>query len=69
MEQQMNSLPDPRFEHARDHLQQALAILPPEGSEVIRLLVAEAARLCAEKAYRHLHEIFLVQDHLPKPPP
>lgn len=48
----MTSLPDPRYEAARDHLLQALAILPPEGSEVIRLLLEEAARRCEIKAYR-----------------
>jgi hypothetical protein len=44
--------PDLRHEMARDHLLQALAILPSEGSEVIRLLVEEAARRCEAKAYR-----------------
>lgn len=60
---------DPRFESARDHLQQALAILPPNGAEVIRLHIAEAARLCEEKAYRNLHELFLTHDDRPKAPP
>ena len=48
----MTSLPDHRYETARDHLLQALAILPPEGSEVIHLLVEEAARRCELKAYK-----------------
>lgn len=43
--------PDLRYETARDHLLQALAILPSEGSEVIRLLVEEASRRCEAKAY------------------
>ncbi|MHA6689494.1 hypothetical protein [Devosia sp. A449] len=47
----MSLFPDLRYETARDHLQQALAILPAEGSELIRLLVEEAARLCQAKAY------------------
>ena len=59
---------DPRFESARDHLQQALAILPPAGAEVIRLHIVEAARLCEKKAYRNLHELLLTQDERPKPP-
>lgn len=53
----MTSLPDFRFETARDHLLQALAILPPEGSEVIRLLVEEAARRCEAKAYKNLSDL------------
>lgn len=48
----MTSLPDHRYETARDHLLQALAIMPQEGSEVIRLLVEEAARRCEVKAYQ-----------------
>lgn len=47
----MSLLPDLRYETARDHLQQALAILPAEGSELIRLLIEEAARLCQARAY------------------
>jgi hypothetical protein len=43
--------PDLRYEKARDRLLQALAILPPEGSEVIRLLIDEACRRCEAKAY------------------
>jgi hypothetical protein len=50
----MTSLPDHRFEAARDHLLQALAIMPSEGSDVIRLLVEEAARRCEAKAYEHV---------------
>lgn len=48
----MTSLPDHRYETARDHLLQALAIIPAEGGEVIRLLVEEAARRCEAKAYK-----------------
>jgi hypothetical protein len=58
----MTSLPDSRYETARDHLLQALAILPQEGGEVIRLLVEEAARRCEAKAYKE------VPDLLPLPP-
>ena len=47
----MTFLPDHRYETARDHLLQALAIIPPEGGEIIRLLVQEAARRCEAKAY------------------
>jgi hypothetical protein len=43
--------PDLRYEKARDRLLQALAILPPDGSEVIRLLIDEACRRCEAKAY------------------
>lgn len=43
--------PDLRYETARDHLLQALAILPPDGSEVIRLLIDEACRRCEARAY------------------
>jgi hypothetical protein len=50
----MTSLPDHRYEAARDHLLQALAIIPPEGSDVIRLLVEEAARRCEVKAYERV---------------
>ena len=32
-------------------------ILPPEGSEVIRLLVEEAARRCEAKAYKNLSDL------------
>jgi len=48
----MTSLPDQRYETARDHLLQALAIIPAEGSETVRLLIEEAARRCEELAYR-----------------
>ena len=53
----MTSLPDSRYETARDYLQQALAILPQEGSEVIRLLVEEAARRCEAKAYHDVPDL------------
>lgn len=53
----MTSLPDLRYETARDHLLQALAILPPEGAEVIRLLVEEAARRCEARAYRDVPDL------------
>lgn len=43
--------PDLRYETAWDHLLQALAILPTEGDEVIRLLIEEASRRCEAKAY------------------
>lgn len=58
----MTSLPDLRYETARDHLLQALAIMPQEGSEVIRLLIEEAARRCEARAYRNVPEF------LPLPP-
>ena len=48
----MVSIPDLRYEAARDHLLQAIAILPAEGCEVIRLLVDEACRRCEAHAYR-----------------
>lgn len=57
----MISLPDHRYETARDHLMQALAIIPVEGGQVIRLLVEEAARRCEAKAYmdvQHLIPLF-----------
>lgn len=47
----MIPIPDLRYEAARDHLLQAMAILPTEGSEVIRLLVDEASRRCKANAY------------------
>jgi hypothetical protein len=47
----MTLFPDFRYETARDHLLQALAILPPAGSSIIRLLIEEAARRCEDKAY------------------
>ncbi|QDZ12398.1 hypothetical protein [Devosia ginsengisoli] len=53
----MTSLPDLRYETARDHLLQALAILPQEGSEVIRLLVEEAARRCEARAYHNVPDL------------
>jgi uncharacterized membrane protein len=53
----MTSLPDHRYEAARDHLLQALAILPPEGADVIRLLVEEAARRCEARAYEHVGDL------------
>ncbi|QQR36342.1 hypothetical protein JI749_01505 [Devosia oryziradicis] len=53
----MTSLPDHRYEAARDHLLQALAIIPPEGADVIRLLVEEAARRCEAKAYEQVHDL------------
>ena len=59
----MAALPDHRYEAARDHLLQALAIIPPEGGEIIRLLVEEAARRCEAKAYRDVDDIIpLVPD-------
>lgn len=60
----MTSLPDCRFEAARDHLLQAIAILPAEGSEVIRLLVEEACRRCEAHAYREGGARY----YLPDPP-
>ena len=48
----MAALPDLRYEAARDHLLQAMAILPAEGSEVIRLLVEEACRRCEARTFR-----------------
>lgn len=48
----MVSIPDIRYEAARDHLLQAMAILPSEGSEVIKLLLDEACRRCQAHAYR-----------------
>lgn len=60
----MTSLPDHRYEAARDHLLQALAIIPPEGGDVIRLLVEEAARRCEARAYEHVHDLVPLQ-----PPP
>lgn len=62
----MTSMPDHRYEAARDHLLQALAILPPEGSDVIRLLVEEAARRCEEKAYEQVQDLLPLT---PTPPP
>lgn len=53
----MTSLPDHRYEAARDHLLQALAILPPEGADVVRLLVEEAARHCEARAYEHVGDL------------
>ena len=47
----MASLPDLRYEAARDHLLQAMAILPIEGSEVIRLLIEEACRRCEARTF------------------
>ena len=61
----MASLPDVRFEAARDHLLQAIAILPPEGSEVIRLLLEEACRRCEARAYRDGDAAYFM---LPEPP-
>jgi hypothetical protein len=60
--------PDLRFETARDHLQQALAILPAEGSEVIRLLLEEASRRCEAKAYRNAPLEFTRLQELPSRP-
>ena len=53
----MTLLPDHRYETARDHLLQALAIIPAEGGEVIRLLVEEAARRCEAKAYKDVPDL------------
>lgn len=61
----MGTLPDLRYEAARDHLLQAVAILPLEGSEVIRLLVEEACRRCEARAYRDGDAAYF---HLPEPP-
>ena len=48
----MTAIPDLRYETARDHLLQALAILPREGAAVIRMLIEEAARRCENQAFR-----------------
>ena len=61
----MASLPDLRYEAARDHLLQAMAILPVEGSEVIRLLIGEACRRCEARAYRDGDAAYF---HLPNRP-
>lgn len=53
----MTSLPDSRYETARDHLLQALAILPRKDGDVIRLLVEEAARRCETKAYKDVPDL------------
>jgi hypothetical protein len=53
----MSLLPDHRYETARDHLLQALAIIPAEGGEVIRLLLEEAARRCEAKAYKDVPDL------------
>lgn len=64
----MTSLPDHRYETARDHLLQALAIIPAEGGEVIRLLVEEAARRCEAKAYEGVPDLIpLFPDPGPRP--
>jgi hypothetical protein len=66
----MTSLPDHRYEAARDHLLQALAIIPPEGGDVIRLLVEEAARRCEARAYEHVHDLIpLTPDPADRPLP
>lgn len=62
------SFPDLRYETARDHLLQALAILPVEGNEVIRLLIEEASRRCEAKAYPDATAIGLVLPDSPNPP-
>jgi hypothetical protein len=65
----MTSLPDHRYEAARDHLLQALAIIPPEGADVIRLLVEEAARRCEAKAYEQVPDLLpLALDSSQRPP-
>ena len=65
----MTVLPDHRYETARDHLLQALAIIPAEGGEVIRLLVEEAARRCEAKAYKDVPDLFtLAPDPHERPP-
>lgn len=64
----MTALPDHRYEAARDHLLQALAILPPEGSDVIRLLVEEAARRCEAKAYEHVSDLLPLSPSPDQPP-
>lgn len=64
----MTSLPDHRYETARDHLLQALAIVPAEGGEVIRLLIEEAARRCEARAYRDVPDIIpLIPDPTIRP--
>ena len=60
----MAQLPDVRYEAARDHLLQAIAILPAQGSEVIRLLVDEACRRCEAHAYREGDSAYFLS---PKP--
>jgi hypothetical protein len=65
----MTSLPDHRYEAARDHLLQALAIIPPGGDDVIRLLVEEAARRCETKAYEQVHDLIpLAPNPIDRPP-
>lgn len=65
----MTGLPDLRYEAARDHLLQALAILPSEGAQVIRLLVKEAARRCETEAYGDVDETVPLAPDPPPPPP
>jgi hypothetical protein len=62
------SFPDLRYETARDHLLQALAILPVEGNEVIRLLIEEASRRCEAKAYPDVDFIGLFPPDPPNSP-
>lgn len=65
----MTSLPDCRLEAARDHLLQAIAILPAEGSEVIRLLIEEACRRCEDRAYGEAGARYFCLPDPPGPPP
>ena len=63
----MASLPDLRYEAARDHLLQAMAILPAEGSEVIRLLVEEACRRCEARTFRDGDAAYFNLQDRPRP--
>jgi hypothetical protein len=65
----MTGLPDLRYEAARDHLLQTLAILPPEGAHIIRLLVEEAARRCEAEAYDEVDGILPLAPDPPHRPP
>jgi len=46
-------LPLPLYEHVRDHLEQALAIVPrDDDTAVLRLHIEEAIEIALERAYR-----------------
>jgi hypothetical protein len=60
----MASLPDLRYEAVRDHLLQAIAILPVQGGEVIKLLLEEACRRCEARTFRDGDAAYF---HLPDP--
>lgn len=61
-------VPDPLYEHVRDHLEQALAIVPMDSrTEELRACIGEALDTAIELAYRRRDTTRVVVPYQPAP--